>query len=285
MREVCEFRLKNELANEFLPHGMGTRIGANRSVRVIKVERSDPLFQKIGELEFKMKRQYRSFFYSWEIQRHYTRAEMSAAEFFAFYVDSMLGEDELGDYDESNACRLCGAGGDLRSPFVLQKARTYRGRRFNVARTLDGELIFSSKVVDLLKANGITGCAWDPVRVLARNDTKESDYFRLIVTGGPLDVVPPSSFGIDPFDPDVEGKYRCRLGHVYGLVLLSEVHFVVAPDRASDFMHSVGFVGHREGVLRLSRLVVVSARLARLLETVKPDVRFEVAHRVGAERL
>jgi hypothetical protein len=284
MREVCEFRLKDKLASEVLPHGMGTRIGANGSVRVIEVELSDPLFQKIGELEFRMKRQYRSSFYSWDIRRHYTRAEISAAEFFALYVDSMLGEDELGDYDESNACRLCGAGGDLRSPFVLQDARTYKGRKFDVARTLDEELIFSSKAVDLLEANGITGCAWDPVRVLDRNDAKESDYFRLIVTGEPLDVVPPTKFGINPFDLDVEGEYRCKLGHVYGLVLLSEVHFMVAPDKASDFMHSVGFVGNRMGVLRPSRIVVVSARLARLLETVKPDVRFEVAHRLGAQR-
>ena len=228
MREVYEFRLNNELASEFLPHGFGRRIGNDGGVRLIKVERSDPLFDKIGQLRFRFKSQKKLFMSGWDARRYYTSAELSRAEFFELHVSKMLGEDILGEYDDRNACRFCGAGGRLRSPLVLKRARTHEGKKFAAARSLEGELIFSSRIVNLLKADGITGCDWEPVRVARRDNSGASDFFRLIVTGGSFEVLQPTKFGINPFDPDVEGEYRCRMGHIYGLNLLSEVYFATS---------------------------------------------------------
>jgi hypothetical protein len=284
MREVYEFRLDNELASEFLPHGFGRRIGNDGGVRVVKVDRSDPLFNKIGQLEFRFKSKKKLFMSSWDARRYYTSAEISAAEFFTLSVDKMLSEDILGDYDDSSACQFCGAGGHLHAPLILKRARTYEGKKFDVARSLQEELIFSSRIVGLLKASRITGCEWEPVRVSRKDDAKAPDFFRLIVTGGSFEVVQPTRFGIDPFDPDVEGEYRCRMGHLYGLNLLSEIHFGISSEQVSDFMHSAGFVGNRSGELRASHIIVISARAASLLENAKSGVRLEIAHRVGVQR-
>jgi hypothetical protein len=62
MREMFEFRIGEELASEFLPPGTGRTLGD--SIRVVHVDRSDLLLQKIGQLELEMKHQKGPFFLS-----------------------------------------------------------------------------------------------------------------------------------------------------------------------------------------------------------------------------
>jgi hypothetical protein len=282
MREIYEFRIQEKLANEFLPAGKGRTLGG--WIRVVHVDRSDPLLQKIGQFEFQMKHQKRAFFLSWDIRREYSPEEISNAEWFQFLVDAAL-EDEnvVCEYDDSNSCQFCGAGGILRPPLILKRAMR---KDIDVARTLEGELVVSAKFAALLRASRISGYELKPVHMASKRSTKETgDFFHLRVAGGPFEIVSPTEFGIDPFDPDIEGEYRCRLGHIYGLNVLSEIHFrPPLGDNLPDIMHSTGFVGDRRGELRPNHLIVVSARLAKPLREAKIRVSFEVAHRALSTR-
>jgi hypothetical protein len=278
MREIFEFRIDEGLASASLSEGNGQTVGS--WIRLVKVERSDPLFQKIGQLQFKMKHQRRTFFLSWNIRREYSQEEILKAEFFHVAVDTLLQHDEISsEYDDSKDCQFCGAGASLRSPLILKRPMK---KKVEIARTIEGELVVSSKVVALLRANRITGCEWNPVYVMSKGSTKESeDFFHLRVTGGPFEVLGPTQFGIDPFDPDVDGEFRCRLSHKYGLNLLSEIYFGVSPKKLADIMHSVGFIGDRRGLLRPTHLIIASARLAKLLWDAKVGTRTEVAHKAS----
>lgn len=280
MREVFEFRLSEERAKEHLPRRIGKLVGG--WIRVIEVNRRDPLFQRIGQLELRMKVRKRAFFLSWDVRREYTKDELHSARFFAFgaAVRVLKFEDvAINQYDESEACAICGAGAPLRSPLAFKRSMK---SKFNIARTLDGEPIVSTRVRTLFEANQVTGCEFSPVYVTGRQGLRESgDYFHLRVIGGPFEIAEPTQFGIDPFDPDVEGEFRCKSGHKYGLSLLSEIHFKLPNGRmACDLMHSSGFVGDRRGILRPVHLMISSARLMNLLRDSGIRMQADVAHRV-----
>ena len=106
-------------------------------------------------------------------------------------------------------------------------------------------------------------------------------WYQLIVTSTPVPTVPPTRFGIDPFDEDPEGQCRCPLGHVSGLNLLSEVWIPRAAWDGSDIVRSQNMVGARGGLLVPRPLLFISPRLWRLLEREKVrGYQVEVAHLV-----
>ena len=73
-----------------------------------------------------------------------------------------------------------------------------------------------------------------------------------------LRVLPETEFGIDPFNRDRDGKYRCPLGHVAGLRLISEAYLGVDSMTHTDFGVSDVSAGIRRGVLRPCRLIFLS---------------------------
>jgi hypothetical protein len=102
-------------------------------------------------------------------------------------------------------------------------------------------------------------------------------WFRLNITSSSVDVAPITHFGIDPFDPDAEGRYRCSTsnGHVAGLNIISELHIHETSYSGVDITMTRQYVGQRRGVLVPHRLVVVSPRVRQLL--AESDIRgFEV---------
>jgi hypothetical protein len=106
-------------------------------------------------------------------------------------------------------------------------------------------------------------------------------WYQLVITSLPLPCVPPTCFGINPFDKDTEGKYRCPLGHVSGLNILSEVSVAGAAWQGSDLSLTSEFVGARGGVLRPAPLILVSPKVrALLLDNRIKGAEFEVAHLV-----
>jgi hypothetical protein len=60
-------------------------------------------------------------------------------------------------------------------------------------------------------------------RRVRRGGKRLPAWHQLVITSHPVPTLPPTRFGVDPFDDDPEGNYRCRYGHVAGLNLLSEV--------------------------------------------------------------
>jgi hypothetical protein len=279
MREVFEFRIAEKDAQEYLPQGIGKTV--NGWVRVVEIDGHDPLVQQIGELHLKMNKRSDVFFLSWNIRREYTKEELHKARFFEFGEASALSEDAaVAEFDEHKACSICGAGAVLRSPLVLKRPT----KKIDIARTLEGELVVSAKVRTLFDDNRISGCEFNPVCVSDRHGVRESeDFFHLVVTGGPFEVTEATQFGISPFNPDVEGEYRCKAGDKYGLNILSEIHFKLPRGTAPrDLMRSRGYIGDRRGELRPKYLMVASARLVNVLREQRIRMQVEVAHRVDA---
>jgi len=92
-------------------------------------------------------------------------------------------------------------------------------------------------------------------------------WYQLIVTSAPVPTVVPTRFGIDPFDEDPEGLYRCPLGHVSGLNVLSELWVSRAAWDGSDVAQTANLVGTRRGLLMPPPMLLISPRLWRLLRT------------------
>ena len=107
-------------------------------------------------------------------------------------------------------------------------------------------------------------------------------WYQLIVESKPLRVAPMTRFGINPFDDDAAGTYRCPNGHVLGLNRLSELYVEEADWDGADFHITREYVGTRRGLLRPTRLIVVSPKLRKLfLEHKIKGADFEVAHLVA----
>ena len=104
-------------------------------------------------------------------------------------------------------------------------------------------------------------------------------WYQLIVTSNSVPVVPPTRFGIGPFDDDPEGQHRCPQGHVTGLNVLSEVTVSFSARHASDITCTQELVGVRRGLLRPAPLLLISPRLWRLLRDNKAKgYKVEIAH-------
>jgi hypothetical protein len=140
--------------------------------------------------------------------------------------------------------------------------------------------INSSEQQSLLEA------AWDEYAEMREAHDKRKKrqmpvWYQLWVTSRIGRTVPPTRFGINPFDEDSEGKYRCPLGHTSGLNLLSEVHVSRDAWDGSDVTLTENLVGHHpaDSLIYPEPLLLVSARFWRLLTEHKMKrFTWEVAH-------
>jgi hypothetical protein len=102
-------------------------------------------------------------------------------------------------------------------------------------------------------------------------------WYQLIVTSATASTVTPTWFGTDPFDS--ENQYRCSLGHVSGLQLLSEIWIARDAWDGSDIVMTSNMIGVRRGLLIPTPLLLISPRLWRLLKTENVrGCKAEVAH-------
>jgi hypothetical protein len=96
-------------------------------------------------------------------------------------------------------------------------------------------------------------------------------------------VVPPTRAGIDPFDDDEKGEYRCPNGDTLGLNLLSELH--VSKDQyeaaQGDLFETVQYFGVRRGLLRPERRLLISQAFFKvLIDSQAKGYRVEIARLV-----
>ena len=119
--------------------------------------------------------------------------------------------------------------------------------------------------------------------LLERRDIKRKIclpiWYQCVVTSQPIPTISPTRFGIHPFDEDVEGRYRCPLGHVSGQSLLSEVFVLSSDYDGSDINITDDMVGIRRGLLVPSPLLLISPKLWQVLKAndIK-GYRIDVAH-------
>lgn len=106
-------------------------------------------------------------------------------------------------------------------------------------------------------------------------------WYQLVITSSPVSIVAPTVAGGNPFDTDREGRYRCPLGHVSGLNLLSELSLERSTWDGSDLAQTKQSIGVRRGLLVPAPLLLVSPRLRRLLMEKKVrGYATDVAHLV-----
>lgn len=110
-------------------------------------------------------------------------------------------------------------------------------------------------------------------------------WHQLVIASRPVPTVPPTRFGVNPFDDDPEGKYCCALGHVSGLNLLSEVSVARDEWDGSDISCTEDLVGMPRrpgdvhGVRVPSPMLLISPRFRNLLVANKiKGFRTEVAY-------
>lgn len=263
MREIVEFRISEPEAS-MIPGHPGRSLGLVRNVRL---PMEDERVRLIGELNREFNRQGRSFFFGSSISRHYTLEEIQAAELFSLRPLSIFepcGEMCGTEYDESEACPLCGAGARQSTELHLEpESIPKRDLSFTIAR----EVVVSNRLAQALQAHGMTGAAFLPVR--DPPGKLLDDWRQLTITSAPVDIVPPTLVGSNLFDLDEQGEFRCPQGHVLGLGLLSELWVRRESYDGSDLVRTRQLTGLRRGVLHPRPVLLFSPRLYRLLRELK----------------
>lgn len=279
MTETCEFRIVEEFAPKLFAPAEGKRLGD--SVRQVEVSTNDPRFDSIGRLQRETREKTdRSFFYGWILRRRYSKAEKDAAALFKLKVTSTFepaGEECGTNYDESTACPRCGAGARQTTLLCLPEKRIPKSK--DISRTIAGEIVVSRRVVELFARHGITGAKLSPLRSSPSSSAESKEWFQLKVPNANAEIIAPTRVGIDPFDDDAKGEYRCPLGDLIGLNVLSEVFIKSTSLGDVDIICTRQFVGARRGLLRPEQIILVSPKVRRLIESERlKGVEIEVAH-------
>jgi hypothetical protein len=285
MRELVEFRMSERKAQEFLGPEEGEVLGLTRDTRRIVLESSDVRVAMIRQIHLDLLKQGSWLVVSWDIRREYTRAELDAAELFHVKVRAVFepeGERCGTVYDESVACPRCGAGARQVNELRLDPGRIPRGK--DLARTLAySEAIVSARLVEALRAHGTTGARFLPVLRKSGRGAIDS-WYQLEVMSRPVGVDPATRFGINYFDWDTRGEYRCPQGHVAGLNILSELSVQREDWDGSDVCATKQWVGMRSrngGAFRPYPMLLVSQKLRRVLGGLNAKgFKLEVAHLV-----
>jgi hypothetical protein len=288
MRTTVEFRIDERDAREVLPDSAGRILGSGLT-RAVKVSTDDPLYALIGRAQVERRRQgLFGFFTSWILRRTYRPEELAAAELLEAYPTAVFeppGEMTGTSYDETPACPICGAGRVQTTPLTLDLRRMQPGRdidtqtiprRKDIARTIAHEVVVSSRLAAILRE--YAGAALGPV-IDARSKQPSPDWFQLGTSGQAVEMVAPTQFGMNPFDFDEAGEYRCPLGHIAGLNVLSELTIARSSWSGADLVATRQLIGRRVGYLVPSPCYLVSQRLyQRLVAEGIKGFTFEVAH-------
>jgi hypothetical protein len=180
---------------------------------------------------------------------------------------------------------------------VRHKAR-YRDDAIDLSKTPTGREIFRLANAAGLKVTDWGFYVWlnnpeqrelverheeEYIKIMGKKNLRKAAslpvWYQLIVTSSPTLTIAPTRFGVNPFDDDPEEQFKCPLGHVSGLNLLSEVWIPRSAWDGSDIIKTENLVGIRRGVLIPTPLLLISPRLWRLLkrENIK-GYKVEIAH-------
>jgi hypothetical protein len=219
------------------------------------------------------------------VQRTYSDQELLSAKVLQLCIDRFVdtdGESDGTKYDYSSVCPHCGVGRKAIGPLSL---RSMLGVRFDgIASTLSkDEVLISEALVRVLAELKISGAEYREVCFIGESSSASSGVRHLVVNSRAVSIDETTCFGIDPFDRDEIGEYRCPLGHIAGLNLLSPLCVSLADWDHCDWLRTTQSVGVRRGPLVPSPLWLISQRLYKLLRGYPlPRCRFEVASVVSA---
>lgn len=280
MRETIEFRIPEEHATRYLRPDEGASLGG--SVRVYELESNDTRFQEIGVFYRELKAKGRAFFTAWTQHRRYSKREFDEAVGLRLKVRSIFepaGEECGTKYDELAGCPKCGAGAAQVSDLFLDWKRIPKNK--DICRTIAGEIVVSKRLAEMFRQQGISGAEFGSLRRTPVSSADSKDWFQLIVQSDEAAITRPTLAGIDPFDYDPKGEYRCPMGDLIGLTLLSEVSVRSSTRGAADIVCTRQYIGARRGLLRPERIILISPKVWLRLESEKlKGWEVDVAHLV-----
>ena len=281
MREIIELGLREELAKNFFDASIGEVLGVTRKIRV---STNDPLYIRVSELDKELlAKNQGSILFFWNSYREYSERELRDAEVFYLKIDQisseLVGEDFGTTYDESTTCEYCGAGRKQVSEFSYDLRILPKGK--DIVRTLTEEWVVSERLAGIINDHQITGLELRPIKQAVFTKRVLPNWYQLRVKSQPISMVTPTKFGISPLDSDVQGVYRCPVGHVAGLNVLSEIFLSRGDWDTSDVNATLQKAGYRpkDGVLVPSPLLLISPKLYRILKDEKiKGYKVEVAY-------
>lgn len=272
-RVEFEFRVSESIANELIGPDVGVRLPSG-TTRKIVLQRRDPLFEVLRRAHIDARDHGEwGILSSWERRGTYPPEELAAADLMRLEIPSVFepaGEECGTIYDDSVACPHCGAGRVQRSVLRLDLRAIQPDRDIDtrtappakdIARTIADEVIVSAAAVAHLTEARVTGGSYAPIE--DRGQVSLS-WKQLFVSARLIELTASTRFGIDPFDDDPEGRYRCPLGHTRGLNLLSDATVDRRSWDGSDIVQSRELVGERSGLLVPSPLLFVSTKVWQL---------------------
>lgn len=255
MKEMIELRIAEDKASKVFDPSIGRKVGL---VRVVDLSPDDARIQEVLRAQAAYASRGERFYATALPKRAYSRAEMEDSRILQLRFPEAFeptGEETGTVYDYNTACDICGAGrrqvSDLRLDLRELSADT------DAARTIAGEVVFSSPAARIMKRRPRSGVQLRPV--FDRGEL--SAWYQPVVSSPSVVIRSPTRFGIDAFDDDARGEYRCPLGHVVGLRQLSQLSIDAASWDGSDLAQTEQLVGLRKGLLVPEPLTLISLSL------------------------
>lgn len=297
MRVYAEFRVDEKYAHALFADDEGERLGA---VRKITLDTRDPRYERIGELQKRLRRQGKSFFTGWSLKYQYSASELKEAPLLHLNITTPFrptGEECGTKYNDAAGCPICGAGAPQITPLFVREQRLPKTRDF--CQSWGREVIVSRRVKELFARYGITGARFEMVRPKKRSNAESTDWFQFFPENSEAEIVPPTQTGdtlfgdgedsfaktdtswVDKLPPGIrqgikeqfarmeEEIYNCPFGDSVGLQLLSEVTIKASTKPNFDIVATRQFIGCRRGLFRQHRLLLITPRLYQLLVSEK----------------
>lgn len=266
MKEITEFRIGNEYAYLLLKPNEGKR---NASNTVIHITKEDPKFEQIRVLSKEIRDKKNDFFFLYSnTRREYSKDEFETATLFQIKIKTIFepaGEECGTIYDETTACKICGANRKQIGELKLKKGSIPKK---DIARTIAGEIVVSEKFIEAFKLRNLKGLDLLPVE-FAKG---ASDYYQLVATSE-IELSQSTVAGIDIFDLSTSSDgeiYKCPKGHTIGLNLLSEAYVLNNPSISeNDFFVSKQKIGVKRGLLRPEPIYFCSQDFRQMVEEEK----------------
>jgi hypothetical protein len=266
MEERIEIRIAERRAAQLFDDSEGEVIGG--IARRIVIPLPSPKFNEILALSREMRSRGETLVTSWRIYRTYSDEEMRSAELVRIMPGVTIepaGEESGTLYDDSEACPLCGSGRVQVTPLRLTSRELPARGEFADTIARD-EWIISGRWAEAFRDHD----AAEALFPLEIGNQVRNDWVQLRASNV-KDTAALSSrtvFGISPFDWDEEGKFRCALGHVAGLNILSQAIINRKSLTGASLYVSDKYIGIKQGLLRPWRLLFVSQALWRDLVTL-----------------
>jgi hypothetical protein len=246
--------------------------------RIVEFPKSDPRFEELGRLQYKYNR-WGQIFAHIAILRSYSKRELESAELLRVTFGGLaepVGELVGTQYDESPACKHCGAGGRIVGALRLKSSALPKKRDFG--DNYAGEAVISANARAVFEAEKISGLTYGVIFGSGNSQRQLENWFQLNVDVADAEIVSPTLIGEQPY-AWYPNEYKCPMGDNLGPGWHSELWVRRAQSALPDILQTRQYYGVRSGLCRPERFYLVSQRFREVVLKHKlKGCTFEVAH-------